>query len=85
METDDQLLQRVTVDPMVFGDKPIICGTRIAVEHVLGMSAAGDAPERLLQEYPLLETGDIQACRACAHRSMAGEQVQAQVLVALRR
>jgi len=49
---------------------------RIAVEHVLGMLAAGDTPERLLKEYPFLEPADIHACLAYAHRSLAGEQVQ---------
>ena len=56
--------------------KPIIRGMRIAVEHVLGMLAAGDTSERLLQEYPFLEPADIQACMAYAHRSLVGEQVQ---------
>ena len=74
--TEDELLQRITADPGVFGGKPIIRGMRIAVEHVLGMLAAGDTPERLLQEYPFLEPADIQACLAYAHRSMASEQVQ---------
>jgi uncharacterized protein (DUF433 family) len=49
---------------------------RMAVEHLLGMLAAGDAPERLLREHLLLEPADIQACLAYAHRSVAGEQVQ---------
>jgi uncharacterized protein (DUF433 family) len=34
----------------------------MAVEHVLGMLAAGDTPKKILQEYPFLEPGDIQAC-----------------------
>ena len=67
--------ETITVDPMIFGGKPIIRGMRIAVEHVLGMLAAGDTPQRLLEEYPFLETADIQACLAYAHRSLAGEQV----------
>ena len=53
--TEDELLERITWDPAIFGGKPIIRGMRIAVEHVLGMLAAGDTPERLLQEYPFLE------------------------------
>ncbi len=77
--TEDELLQRVTVDPAIFGGKPIIRGMRIAVEHLLGMLAAGDTPERLLQEYPFLEPADIQACLAYAHRSLAGEQVQERI------
>ncbi|HOE12824.1 MAG TPA: DUF433 domain-containing protein [bacterium] len=74
--TEDELIQRITTDPAIFGGKPVIRGMRIAVEHVLGMLAAGDTPERLLKEYPFLEPADIHACLAYAHRSLAGEQVQ---------
>lgn len=77
--TEDELLHRIKVDPAIFGGKPIIRGMRLAVEHVLGMLAAGDSPERLLQEYPFLEPADIQACLAYAHRSMTGEQVQERI------
>jgi uncharacterized protein (DUF433 family) len=73
--TEDEVLERITVDPAIFGGKPIIRGLRIAVEHVLGMLAAGDSPERLLQEFPFLDSADIQACLAYAHRSMTGEEV----------
>ena len=57
-----RLLQRITIDPKIFGGKPIIRGRRLAVEHVLSMLAAGDTPETLLEEYPWLEAEDIQAC-----------------------
>ena len=40
--SDDEVLKRITVDPEIFGGKPIIRGLRIAVEHVLGMLAAGE-------------------------------------------
>ena len=77
--SEDQLLERITLNPAIFGGKPIIRGMRLAVEHVLGMLAAGDTPERLLQEYPFLEPADIQACMAYAHRSLSGEQVQERI------
>jgi uncharacterized protein (DUF433 family) len=73
--TEDQALERITVDPAIFAGKPIIRGMRIAVEHVLGMLAAGQSPEEILAEFPFLEPADIQACLAYAHRSLAGEQV----------
>jgi uncharacterized protein (DUF433 family) len=41
---EQQLLKRITVDPAIFSGKPIIRGRRLAVEHVLGMLAAGDTP-----------------------------------------
>jgi uncharacterized protein (DUF433 family) len=46
--SEDDVLGRITVDPRIFGGKPIIRGLRIAVDHVLGMLAAGETPERLL-------------------------------------
>ena len=70
-----ELLDRITVRADVFGGKPIIRNMRIAVEHVLGMLAAGDTAETILREYPELEPEDIQACLRFAHRSMAGEHV----------
>ena len=72
---EDELLERITVDPAIFGGKPIIRGMRVAVEHVLGMLAAGDTPERLLQEHPFLEPADIQACLAYATASLQAERV----------
>ena len=50
------------MNPKIFGGKPIIRGHRLAVEHVLGMLAAGDTSEVLLKGYPWLEPEDIQAC-----------------------
>jgi uncharacterized protein (DUF433 family) len=73
--SEDDLLDRIVIDPAVFGGKPIIRGQRVAVEHILGMLAAGDTPERILQEFPFLDVLDIQACLAYAHRSLSGEQV----------
>jgi uncharacterized protein (DUF433 family) len=69
---DDELLRRITVDPRIFGGKPIIRGRRLAVEHVLGMLASGDTQELILQGYPWLEREDIQACLVYACR-MIGE------------
>ena len=63
-----RLLERITVDPQIFGGKPIIRGRRIAVEHVLGMLAAGDTTDDILQAYPWLEREDIQACLVYARR-----------------
>ena len=62
---DEQLLlKRITVNPKIFGGKPIIRGRRLAVEHVLGMLAASDSPDAILHGYPWLEREDIHACRA---------------------
>jgi uncharacterized protein (DUF433 family) len=80
--TETELISRIQVNPQIFGGKPIIRGLRITVEHILGMLAAGDTPERVLQEYPFLEPEDIQACLVFAYRSMSGEQVHELISVA---
>lgn len=79
MTRETELLNRISICEDIFGGKPIIRGMRIAVEHVLGMLAAGDAVETILQEYPDLDSEDIQACLLFAHRSMAGEHVHERV------
>lgn len=79
MATDHELLRRITVRADVFGGKPILRDMRIAVEHVLGMLAAGDTAETILKEYPVLEPDDIQACLLFAHRSLTGEHVHERV------
>jgi uncharacterized protein (DUF433 family) len=73
---EQALLKRITVNPKIFGGKPIIRGHRLAVEHVLGMLAAGDTPEVILQGYPWLEREDIQACLAYAHRLVGHERIE---------
>jgi len=65
---EHELLTRITVNPGIFGGKPIIRGRRLAVEHVLGMLAAGDTPETILEGYPWLERDDVRACLVYARR-----------------
>ncbi|MCM1983096.1 DUF433 domain-containing protein [Lyngbya confervoides] len=73
---DQKLLSRVTTNPQIFNGKPIIRGHRLAVEHVLGMLAAGDTIETLLEGYPWLEREDVLACLAYAYRLVAHERVE---------
>ena len=70
------LLKRITVNPAIFGGKPIIRGRRIAVEHVLGMLAAGATLESILEHYPFLESEDIRACLVYARRLVGRERVE---------
>ena len=76
MEREAELLTRITTDPEIFGGKPIVRGHRLAVEHVLGMLAAGDTPETILQGYAWLEPEDIRACLLYARRLVGHERVE---------
>ena len=77
---ETELLQRITVDPRIFGGKPIVRGHRLAVEHVLGMLAAGDTAETLTQAYAWLEREDVLACLAYARRVVGHERVQPRIV-----
>jgi uncharacterized protein (DUF433 family) len=73
---EQHLLQRITVNPAIFGGKPIVRGRRLAVEHIIGMLAAGDSWETILEGYPWLERDDIQACLVYARRMIGHERVE---------
>lgn len=69
-------LSRITYDPSIFGGKPIIRGRRLAVEHVLGMLAAGDGIDTILEGYPWLEREDVLACLEYAQKIVGHERIQ---------
>lgn len=77
---EEKLLERITVNPDIFGGKPIIRGRRLAVEHVLGMLAAGDSEETILSGYFWLEPEDIRACLLYAQRVVGHERVVPRVV-----
>ena len=52
---------RITHDPSVMGGKPCIRGMRVTVGMVLGLLAAGQSRDRILQAYPYLEAEDLDA------------------------
>jgi uncharacterized protein (DUF433 family) len=58
--------EHITVDPNVLVGKPIIRGTRIAVEFVLDLLGRGWTTEQMLGEYDHITIADIQACQQCA-------------------
>jgi uncharacterized protein (DUF433 family) len=50
---------RITHDPAVMGGKPCIRGLRVTVGTIIGLFAAGESRERILQAYPYLEPEDL--------------------------
>ena len=76
IDDEMELLQRITVNPAIFGGKPIIRGRRLAVEHVLGMLAAGDSPGEIVAAYDWLEPDDVRACLVYARRHVGHERIE---------
>lgn len=54
------LINRIEINPEILTGKPVIKGTRIAVEHIMSMLASGMAPAEILKEFPHLTKQDIQ-------------------------
>ena len=55
-----------TVDPQVLVGKPVVKGTRLAVEFIVDLLAQGWSEADILRNYPRLTHQDIQACLAYA-------------------
>ncbi|MCW5964385.1 MAG: DUF433 domain-containing protein [Bryobacterales bacterium] len=55
-------LNRITIDPAILSGKPIVRGTRISVELVIDLLASGWNPLQILENYPTLQPGDVEAC-----------------------
>jgi uncharacterized protein (DUF433 family) len=60
------LLERIVVDPETLAGKPAIRGTRLAVEFILELLAAGQSEQDILRNYPGLTRDDILACLSYA-------------------
>ena len=67
---DSFLIERITVNPKVMLGKPVIRGTRLTVEYILGLLAHGAGVEEIIQEYQDLEREDIQACLLFATKTL---------------
>ncbi len=75
MDQDDELLQRITLNPRVLLGKPTIRGLRISVEQILEALGHGVSEESLLADYPDLEALDLQAAMLYAAKTLAHEEV----------
>lgn len=69
--SDEQLLEKISFDPAILCGKPVIAGTRLSVEFVLGQMAHGATIAELIEEYPRLTPEDIQACLLFASHSIS--------------
>jgi uncharacterized protein (DUF433 family) len=66
---------RITVDPKLLVGKPVIRGTRLSVEFVIGLMAEGWSEADILDNYPGITHEDIIACFAYARDTLSSEKV----------
>jgi uncharacterized protein (DUF433 family) len=67
--------ERITVDPRVLTGKPVVKGTRLAVELIIDLLGKGWTQEQILDSYPNLTADDLRACLAYASEVLQGERV----------
>lgn len=56
----------ITSNPKILGGKPVVAGTRIAVETIMDMLASGMSTKEIVSEYPVLSVAQIRAAIAFA-------------------
>ncbi len=66
---------RIVLDPQILTGKPVIRGTRLSVDFVIGLMADGWAEADILRNYPGLTREDISACLAYARDMIRAEKV----------
>ena len=70
---NEQLLERIHVNPEVMAGKPVIRGTRLTVERVLSLLAHGATTDEILEEYEGLAPDDLRACLLFASKTLESD------------
>jgi len=66
----EKLLERITLNPDVMTGKPVIRGTGLTVQFIIGLLAHGASVEEILEEYKGLTREDVTACLLFATESL---------------
>ena len=64
---------RIVANPGILGGKPIVEGTRLSVEHILGLLASGMSHEEIIADYPDLTEASIRSVPAYAAKALRNE------------
>jgi uncharacterized protein (DUF433 family) len=67
--------EHITIDPDILVGKPVVKGTRLAVEFIIDLMAQGWSEADILKNYPGLTREDIQACLSYASAVLQAEKV----------
>ncbi len=66
---------RIVIDPAILVGKPVVKGTRLTVEFLVGLLAQGWSEKEVIENYPGLTREDILACLAYAEDRLRAEKV----------
>lgn len=68
-------LARIVLDPAVLVGKPVIRGTRLSVDFIIGLMADGWSEADILRNYPGISHEDLSACLAYARDVLRSEKI----------
>jgi len=69
------MTERIVLDPAVLTGKPVIRGTHLSVEFVIGLLADGWSEADILHNYPGITHDDVAACLGYARDLLRSEKV----------
>ena len=67
--------ERIVLNPDVLCGKPVVRGTRLAVEFIVELLGQGWTESQILENYPGLTHDDILACLQYASQQLKSERV----------
>ena len=67
--------ERIEINPLILSGKPIVRGTRLAVEFIVELMANDWTDQQILENYPGLTLADISACLHYAAETLKSERV----------
>ena len=68
-------MSKIIADPEILGGKPVVSGTRISVEHILGLLSSGMSEAEIVESYPLLTKEDVREVLRYASRSLKNDVI----------
>ncbi len=69
------MTERIILDPTILAGKPVIRGTRLSVEFIIGLMADGWNEADILRNYPGITHEDVAACLAYARDMLQSEKI----------
>jgi uncharacterized protein (DUF433 family) len=68
-------MRRIVADPAILGGKPVVEGTRMSVEQILGLLGNGMSIEAICESYPLLSPDDVRGVLRWAQAALRNDIV----------
>ena len=66
-------MKHIISDPGILGGKPVIEGTRLSVEHILGLLARNMSHREIVEAYPVLTVEDINGVLEYAAKALQND------------